>query len=107
MAIIHSSRPATGGPGIKPRWTRGSKDAVGTPYSVAARTWFPFSAAAVEEVYYPTIDRPQIRDLQLLVTDGKSFFCDERNMVHELEYIDQHSLGLKVTNSDPEHGYRI
>ncbi len=107
MAIIHSSRPATGGPGIGPRWTRGAKDAVGTAYSVAASTWFTFSAGVIDEVYYPTIDRPQIRDLQFLVTDGKSFFCDERNMLHELEYIDQHSLGLKVINSDPEHGYRI
>jgi glucoamylase len=107
MAIIHSSRPATGGPGIAPRWTRGAKDAVGTAYSVAASAWFTFSAGVVTEVYYPTIDRPQIRDLQFLMTDGKSYFCDERSMVHELDYIDQHALGLKVINSDPEHGYRI
>jgi len=104
MAIIHDSRPATGGPGITPRWTRGAKDAVGTAYSVAASVWFTFSAGVVNEVYYPTIDRPQIRDLQFLVTDGKTFFRDERSMVHELDYIDRHSLGLKIVNSDREHG---
>ena len=107
MAIIHNSRPATGGPGIEPRWTRGAKDAVGTAYSVAASIWFTSSAGVVNEVYYPTIDRPQIRDLQFLVTDGKTFFCDERSMVHELDYIDQHALGVRIVNSDPEHGYRI
>jgi len=107
MAIIHSSRPATGGPGIAPRWTRGAKDAVGTAYSVAASIWFTSSAGILNEIYYPTIDRPQTRDLQLLVTDGKTFFRDERSMVHEIDYIDRHSLGLKITNSDPKHGYRI
>ena len=107
MAIIHNSRPATGGPGIAPRWTRGAKDAVGTAYSVAASIWFTSSAGILNEIYYPTIDRPQTRDLQLLVTDGKTFFRDERSMVHEIDYIDRHALGLKITNSDPEHGYRI
>ena len=107
MAIIHNSRPATGGPGIAPRWTRGAKDAVGTAYSVAASIWFTSSAGILNEIYYPTIDRPQTRDLQLLVTDGKTFVRDERSMVHEIDYIDRHALGLKITNSDPEHGYRI
>lgn len=32
----------------------------------------------VTELYYPTIDRPQIRDLQFLVTDGKTFFHEEK-----------------------------
>ena len=88
MAIIQKTRPATGGPGIQPRWTRGAKDGVGTAYSVAASIWFTLSAGIVNEVYYPTIDRPQIRDLQFLVTDGKTFFRDERRMVHEIDYID-------------------
>ncbi len=107
MAIIHKSRPATGGPGIAPRWTRGAKDAVGTAYSVAASIWFTLSAGILNEVYYPTIDRPQIRDLQFLMTDGKTFLRDERSMVHEVDYIDRHALGLKVINSDPERGFRI
>lgn len=107
MAIIHNSRPSTGGPGIAPRWTRGAKDAVGTAYSVAASIWFTFSAGVVNEVYYPTIDRPQVRDLQFLVTDGKTFFRDERSMVHELDYVDRHALGIRITSSAREQGYRI
>ena len=27
----------------------------------------------ITEVYYPTVDRPQLRDLQYLITDGKTF----------------------------------
>ncbi|HEY2107463.1 MAG TPA: glycoside hydrolase family 15 protein [Candidatus Binataceae bacterium] len=107
MAIIYNSRPATGGPGIAPRWTRGAKDAVGTAYAVASSIWFTLSAGIVNEVYYPTIDRPQIRDLQFLVTDGKTFFRGERRMTHQVDYIEKHALGLKLINSDAEHGYQI
>ncbi len=107
MAIIYSSRPATGGPGIAPRWTRGSKDAIGTAYSVASSIWFTLSAGIINEVYYPTIDRPQIRDLQFLVTDGKTFVRDQRSMSHQIEYLQMPALGLKLINSDPERDYRI
>ncbi len=107
MAIIYNSRPATGGPGIAPRWTRGAKAAVGTAYSVASSIWFTLSAGILNEVYYPTIDRPQIRDLQFLVTDGKTFFRPERRMTHQVDYIESHALGLKLINSDPERGYQI
>ena len=107
MAVIHNSRPATGGPGIAPRWTRGAKDGVGTAYSVAASVWFTMSAGILNEIYYPTIDRPQVRDLQFLVTDGKTFFRDERSMLTDLDYIDPHSLGLRIVNTDQEQGYKI
>jgi len=28
----------------------------------------------VDEIYHPTIDQPNTRDFQLLITDGESFF---------------------------------
>jgi glucoamylase len=107
MATIFKSRPASGGPGIAPRWSRGAKDAVGTAYSVAADAWFTLSAGVINEVYYPTIDRPQVRDLQFIVTDGRSFFSPERQMQHQTEYLDSHSLGIRVTNRDAVHGFQI
>lgn len=59
--------PATGGPVIEPRWTRSDKDGVGTAYSALSRVWFTVSRGARNEVYYLTIDRPQVRDFQFLV----------------------------------------
>src|SRR5258707_15455941 len=72
------TRFAPGGPGIGPRWTRGAKVAVGTAYSTSSHVWYTLDSGCVTEVYYPTIDTPQIRDLQFLFTDGKTFFHDER-----------------------------
>jgi glucoamylase len=99
---------AFGHPGIEPRWTRSAKDAVGTAYTSASRVWFTTSSGVLNEVYYPTIDRPQIRDLILLVTDGKTFFHDERrHMVSETDYEGENALAVRITNTDPEGRYRI
>ncbi|MGH2544332.1 MAG: glycoside hydrolase family 15 protein, partial [Ardenticatenaceae bacterium] len=100
--------PAPGGPGILPHWTRGDKDAVGTAYSTASLVWYTISEGIINEVYYPTIDRPQVRDLQYLITDGKRFFHEERrDLETEIEAISPHSLGVRITNSDPEGRYRL
>src|SRR5258708_35778189 len=69
--------PASGRPGIPPRWSSSSKEGVGTAYSTANRAWFTLSHGILNEVYFPIIDRPQIRDLQFLITDGATFFHEE------------------------------
>jgi glucoamylase len=103
-----ASNPAPGGPGIPPRWSRGAKDAVGTAYAVSSRIWYTIANGVVTEVYYPTIDSPQIRDLQYLVTDGETFFHDERrHMLSQIECVATAALGFKVTNTDPEGRYSI
>src|SRR5919201_6379284 len=80
MNEFSCAHPASGGPGSAPTWARGDKDAVGTAYSTSSRVWFTLSQGILNEVYYPTIDRPQLRDLQFLVTDGETFFHDERQL---------------------------
>ncbi|MGH9534265.1 MAG: glycoside hydrolase family 15 protein [Terriglobales bacterium] len=102
------SRPAPNGPGIEPRWTRGAKDAIGTAYAVSSRVWFTVAQGVVTEVYYPTIDQPQIRDWQFLVSDGASFFHDERRqMTTTIQALAPEALGYRVVNQDPEGRYRI
>jgi glucoamylase len=102
------SGEAFGRPGIPPRWTRSAKDAVGTAYTSASRVWFTTSAGVLNEVYHPTIDRPQIRDLLLLVTDGKTFFHDERrHLVSHTEYEGDNALAVRITSADPDGRYRL
>lgn len=62
----------------------------------------------VTEVYYPTIDRPQVRDLQLLVTDGTALFQDEKKHVNSrTERSSSHALCYRLTNADREGRYQI
>jgi glucoamylase len=108
MTPRQQSTEAFGKPGIEPRWTRGNKDAVGTAYSASSRVWFTLAAGILNEVYFPTIDSPQIRDLQYLVTDGESFFHDEhRHLDSTVSALSDHSLGYEVTNVDREGRYQI
>ena len=99
---------APGGPGIEPRWTRGTKIAVGTAYSTSSRVWYTLDPGCVTEVYYPTIDTPQIRDLQFLFTDGETFFHDERrNFFCEVDCVSEAALGFRVTNHEKEGRYKV
>jgi glucoamylase len=99
---------AFGHPGIEPKWTHGNKDGVGTAYADSSRIWFTLWNGAITEVYHPTVDRPQLRDLQYLISDGKSFFHEEkRNLKSKLERLSDHALGYRCTNSDPDGRYAI
>jgi glucoamylase len=69
---------APGWPGIPPRWTSSAKSGVGTALSGESRVWFTLSHGILNEVYYPRVDHACIRDLGFIVTDGSSFFSEER-----------------------------
>ncbi len=99
---------AFGWPGIAPRWTQGSKDGVGTAYAASCRVWFTLWNGVLTEAYYPTVDRPQLRDLQYLITDGKTFFHEEkRHLQSKTERVSDHALGYLISNSDPAGRYAI
>ena len=105
---MNDLRFAPGGPGIEPRWTRGTKLAVGTAYSTSSHVWYTLDHGCVTEVYYPTIDTPQVRDLQFLVTDGETFFHDERrHFVGEIDCVSEAALGFDFINREKEGRYSI
>ncbi len=108
MATIVKSPVATGAPGIPPRWTRSAKDAVCTAYASVSHLWFTTSAGVVNEIYFPTIDQPQVRDLQFLVTDGETFFHDERRSLDSTtEYLDATGLGVRIVSHSPDGRYHL
>jgi glucoamylase len=99
---------AFGSPGMEPRWTSSVKDAVGTAYAASSRIWFTCSHGILNEIYHPTIDHPQVRDMEFLVTDGETFVHEEkRDLISTFEYIDPESLGVRYVNRDPEGRYSL
>ena len=57
---------APGFPGIAPTWSAGAKDMVMTALG-SSRVWATVGAGIVNEVYWPTAGRPQVRDLGFIV----------------------------------------
>jgi glucoamylase len=66
---------APGSPGIRPTWTSSAKDLVGTAIG-PSRLWVTVGYGIVNEVYYPRVDMPQIRDLGFIVADGHGFWVE-------------------------------
>ena len=99
---------AFGGPGVPPRWTSSRKDAVATAYSAASRVWFTISHGTLNEIYFPTIDRPQTRDMELLFTDEETFFHEEkRDLEFDFHYLDANAPAVRATASDPAGRYTV
>ena len=107
MSMYRTGASAFGAPGVEPRWTRGDKDGIGTAYAGASRLWFTLWHGIVTEVYYPTVDRPQIRDLQFLITDGESFLHQEPRDLHsQIKRVDK-VLAYDVQEQDPDGRYSL
>lgn len=74
-----AKHPAPGHPGISPTWTSSDKDLVGTALG-SSRLWFTLGRGIVNEVYYPRIDIPQIRDLGFIVADDAGFWVEVKRL---------------------------
>ena len=99
---------APGAPGLPGRWTSSIKNSVGCAYSASSKVWYTMSHGILNEIYYPTIDRPQTRDMEFLITDGETFFHEEkRDTTRNFSYIHPASpAGLQV-NRDPAGRYTV
>jgi glucoamylase len=99
---------AFGAPGIEPRWTSSAKEGFGTAYHTSCRVWFTLSHGIVNEIYYPSVDQPNTRDFQFLITDGETFCHEEKNdLDHEIEYPERACLFYRLTNTDRQGRYRL
>jgi glucoamylase len=99
---------AFGSPGLEPRWTSSVKDAVCTAYAPSSHIWFTCSHGILNEIYFPTIDHPQVRDMGFLVTDGETFVHEEkRDLETTFEYIDPEANGVRYVNRDRDGRYSL
>ena len=99
---------AFGAPGIEPRWTSSAKNGLGTAYHTSCRLWFTLSHGIVNEIYYPSVDQPNTRDFQFLISDGETFCHEEkRDLHHWIEYPERDCLFYRLTNSERGGRYRV
>jgi glucoamylase len=99
---------AFGAPGIEPRWTSSAKEGFGTAYHTSCRVWFTLSHGIVNEIYYPSVDQPNTRDFQFLITDGETFCHEEKSdLDHQIEYPEKACLFYRLTNTERQGRYRL
>ncbi len=103
-----NDRFAPGWPGISPRWTSSAKSGIGTALNPHSRVWYTFSHGILNEVYFPRVDQACTRDLGLIITDGRSYFSEEkRHCTFENAPIEPGIPAYEVTNTSQDGRYRI
>ena len=100
--------PAPGGPGEKAIWTEADKDGFGTSHTLQSKVWHTLDDGRMTEVYYPDLSTPAVRDLQLVVSDGKSFSEREQDATEQrVRLLDSKALSYRQVNTDRDGLYRI
>ena len=101
-------RDAPGWPGIPPRWTTSAKTGGGTALDTNSRVWYTVSHGILNEVYYPRVDRACLRDLGLIITDGREFFSEEkRDASSATVWVEPGVPAFRILNSCTRGRYRI
>src|SRR5437588_4798557 len=98
---------APGPPGSAPTWTSSAKDIVGSSLG-PARLWFTVGFGIVNEVYYPRVDIPQIRDLGFIVTGADGFWSEvKRNQNYTLRLLAPGVPAVEIAHRHPRYTLRL
>ncbi|MHB1815784.1 MAG: hypothetical protein ACYCUE_13305 [Steroidobacteraceae bacterium] len=99
---------APGGPGSQARGSSSAHTGVGTALGNKSRVWFTLSHGIFNEIYYPRVDQACVRDMGLIVTDGASFFSEEkRDATSEVHWLAEGVPAFAVVNVSRDGRYRI
>lgn len=100
--------PAPGAPGAEAVWTSAAKSGIGKAINASSQVVFTISHGIVTEVYYPREDIACIKDIGLVVTDGKDFFSDERQHTHnDIRMIQPGVPAYHIVNTCRQNKYVI
>lgn len=103
-----SKTAAPGAPGAKATWTEANKSGFGTSRTTRSNVWFTLQRGRLSEVFYPDLGTPSVRNLELVVTDGKTFTDRESTDTrHRTRMTDRRSLTFIQVNTAKSGKYRI
>ncbi len=95
---------AFGKPGIPPTWASSDKDRVGTALGTS-RLWFTLGHGILNEVFWPSVGRPQIRDLGFIV--AREGFWAEVKRVARYRILEEDPASPLVEVVHEGEGYRL
>jgi glucoamylase len=113
LPLQASSGSATGGiapgaPGAPADWTPANKEGFGTAQSTKSKVWYTLQDGRLSEVYYPDLSTPSVRDLEFIISDGRSFA--ERafeSSTHLTRLVDPKSLTYQQVDTERSGRWRL
>jgi len=107
-AAVNTTGAAPGGPGTTSYLDVARKDCFGTAQNTTSKVWFTVADGVLSDAYYPTIESSNVKTLQYIVTDGKTFAdLQERDMTYTVSSPDRSGMVCQVTSTDARHGFQI
>ncbi|ACB96988.1 glycoside hydrolase family 15 protein [Beijerinckia indica] len=108
LSTAHAQSIAPGAPGYKQGWSPANKQGFGTSTTHESNVWFTLGGSGLTDVYFPRIDTPSIRDLQFVVSDGRTFAERESEATrYHVELAAPHSLVYRQINTANNKRYRL
>src|SRR5919204_6019167 len=99
LVLAAAASVAPGAPGASGTWTTGAKQGIGTSTTLESKLWYTLANGGLSEVYYPRVDVPQVRDLQLVVGDGSTLEPEEIAAAHRVELADPQALAYRQVST--------
>jgi glucoamylase len=88
-------------------WATAAKNGFGTSNTLASKVWFTLADGVMTEVFYPTIDTPNVQSLQFLIITGATTENEAEDTVHRLELPNPRSLTFRQINRAKSGAYTI
>jgi glucoamylase len=99
---------APGGPGALSYFDLARKDCLGTARNTTSKVWFTLADSVLSDVYYPTEDNTNVKTLQYVVTDGKTFTdLQTRDTTYTVQLLNKRALDCRITTTAKSGKYRI
>jgi glucoamylase len=100
---------APGAPGRDAHWPSAAKNGFGTSNTLDSKVWFTLNNGVMTEVFYPTLDVPNVQMLQLILAtvDGQRIETEAEDTTHRIEVLDPAALTFRQINKAKSGAYTI
>ena len=102
-----TNKLAPGAPGMDAHWPSAAKNGFGTANTLHSKVWFTLNDGVMTDVYYPTLDVPNVQRLQLIILtpDGK-VETESEDTTHSITVSDNAgSLSFRQVNTAKSGAY--
>jgi glucoamylase len=88
-------------------WATAAKNGFGTSNTLGSKVWFTLADGVMTEVFYPTLDMPNVQMLQFQVVIGAKIENEIDDTVHRIELPNPSSLTFRQINRAKSGAYTI
>ena len=88
-------------------WPTAAKNGFGTSATGTSKVWFTLAKGVMTEVFYPTLDTPNVQTLQLHIAIGGKVETEMDHTFHRMELPNPNSLTFRQVNTSMTNEYTI